>query len=571
MTSAITDNRMSLGAYAQKDALRLGVATATHLRASLFLIFAALCLFLPGFFTLQPMDRDEPRFAQATKQMLETGDFVAIRFQQEARNKKPVGIYWLQSASVALGEKLGVEDARRKVWLYRLPSLLAAIGAVLLTYWTALAFVSRSSAFLAALLMASIILIGVEARLAKTDATVLATVLAAMGAFARIFLGQVSGSPWRLPAIFWTAIGVGLLVKGPITPMIPLLAGIALYLRDRSAPWLRQLKVLPGLGWAMLLVLPWFVIIMIATKGAFLADSVGADMLGKVGSGQEAHGAPPLTYFAVFWATAWPMAPFAAIAAPFVWQSRKDAKVLFLLCWLVPAWLLFEAVPTKLPHYVLPMYPAIAILIAIGIERGALDLHKPWRRRILWLVPVLLILLVSAATGYAVWSQALPGLAFWLFGPIAVAASIAYALPRFTHAERIVFGAIASSALAFVAYLGVLSGATGRDIAISPRMAAAAKVEGCADIRLASSGYYEPSLVLLTRTDIAMLDGKRAAEYLIEGPCRLAFVESRQEVAFKAALGSAANVRLRERLKGTNINGGRKLDIGIYERAGDAK
>ena len=119
----------------------LRAITRSHARASLALVLACLCLFLPGFFSLQPMDRDEPRFAQASKQMIETGDYVAIRFQDEARNKKPVGIYWLQAGFVRAAEVLGVPDARTSIWLYRMPSLLGATGAVLLTYWAALVFV----------------------------------------------------------------------------------------------------------------------------------------------------------------------------------------------------------------------------------------------------------------------------------------------------------------------------------------------------------------------------------------------------------------------------------------------
>ncbi len=57
-------------------------------------------LFLPGFFTIPPIDRDEVRFAQATKQMVESGDFVDIRFQDDVRYKKPVGIYWMQAAAL---------------------------------------------------------------------------------------------------------------------------------------------------------------------------------------------------------------------------------------------------------------------------------------------------------------------------------------------------------------------------------------------------------------------------------------------------------------------------------------
>ena len=129
--------------------------------------------------------------------MIETGDYVDIRFQDEVRYKKPVGIYWLQAGVVEAADALGVPNARTTIWLYRIPSLIGAIGAVLLTYWTALAFVSRRAALLAALMMASSILLGVEARLAKTDAMLLLTVVAAMGAMARVYLGERRPAPSR--------------------------------------------------------------------------------------------------------------------------------------------------------------------------------------------------------------------------------------------------------------------------------------------------------------------------------------------------------------------------------------
>ena len=138
-------------------------AVSSHGRAVAVLLVAALLAFLPGFFQIPPTDRDEARFAQATKQMLETGEYIDIHFQDEVRYKKPVGIYWLQAAVVKGAEGLGVPNARVTIWLYRLPSLLGAIGAVLLTYWTALAFVSRRAATLAGLLMATSVLLGVEA------------------------------------------------------------------------------------------------------------------------------------------------------------------------------------------------------------------------------------------------------------------------------------------------------------------------------------------------------------------------------------------------------------------------
>ena len=125
------------------------MSAASHVRAIAFLVLCGLVLFLPGFFNIPPIDRDEARFAQATKQMVESGDFVDIRFQDDVRYKKPVGIYWLQAAVVETASALGLPRAQLRIWLYRIPSLIGAIGAVLLTYWTALAFVTRRGAIFA--------------------------------------------------------------------------------------------------------------------------------------------------------------------------------------------------------------------------------------------------------------------------------------------------------------------------------------------------------------------------------------------------------------------------------------
>src|SRR5437016_3485994 len=129
-------------------------AMGSHARAIAVLLVVALLGFLPGIFSIPPIDRDEARFAQATKQMVESGDYVDIRFQDEVRYKKPVGIYWLQAAVVKTASALGVPRALTTIWLYRIPSLAGAVGAVLLTYWTALAFVSRRAAVLAGVMLA---------------------------------------------------------------------------------------------------------------------------------------------------------------------------------------------------------------------------------------------------------------------------------------------------------------------------------------------------------------------------------------------------------------------------------
>ncbi len=562
---------------------RVGVSAHPPKRGvAVVLALLALALFLPGFVSLQPMDRDEPRFAQATKQMLETGDFVAIRFQTEARNKKPVGVYWLQAGFVAGAEALGVPQARAKIWLYRLPSLIGAVAAVLLTWWAALALVGEGAALIAAMLMASTILLGVEARLAKTDALVAATVAAAMGALARLWMARgkellSNARQWRLAAIFWVALGLGLLIKGPITPMVPAFASLALAIHARSGGWLRGLKPLAGLLLCLLMAAPWFVLIMIATKGAFLADSLGADMMSKVAGGQESHGAPPGAYLGAFFVTAWPMAPLTLLAVPFIWRTRREPATAFLLAWLVPAWLLFEAVPTKLPHYVLPLFPAIAILTAAAIEKQALALDTRLRHA-LWLIPgVAVILLLVGFIGTVVLG-ARAGLVFYAMAPVVFwqAWRVSQAI-RARAAEALVPGGALLALFCYVmVYGGVMTGPVFQPFALSPRLAEARAraqaLSGCPDLAPASPGYREPSLVFLTRTDI-LFDGPEAAgRFMGQGACRIAFISAVDEPAFQAGMGDgAAGVRLLERLAGINLNGGRKLDIGVYLRQGEGR
>ena len=294
------------------------IGAGSHRRAVAVLVLISLVLFLPGFFQIPPVDRDEAYFAQATKQMIETGNYVDIRYQDDVRYRKPVGIYWLQAAVVKTAEIFRFPNARTTIWLYRIPSLLGAVGAVLATYWCGLAFVSRRGAILAAIMMAASTLLGGEARLAKTDAVLLFTIIAAMGVLARAYLSpREAGNArlgWTLPAIFWTALAAGILLKGPVNLMIVGLAAVTLSIYERSGRWLLALRPLAGLAWLVLIVLPWFVAIYMRVGSAFLVNSVGHDMLGKLASAQEAHGAPPGLYLVLFFATFYPGSILAGLA-----------------------------------------------------------------------------------------------------------------------------------------------------------------------------------------------------------------------------------------------------------------
>src|SRR4030088_1975182 len=395
----------------------LDFVPGSHVRAIAFLTLCGLLLFLPGFFNIPPIDRDEARFAQATKQMVESGDFVDIRFQDDVRYKKPVGVYWLQAAAVETASKLGLPRAQLRIWLYRVPSLIGAIGAVLLTYWTALAFVTRRGAAVAALMMCSCVLLGGEARLAKTDAMLPLTLVGGAGALARVYLSGARGAlarvyrwcprvegpglpPWSWPAIFWTALAGGILLKGPLILMFVALTIGTLAILDRSATWLWRLRPVWGLMWMLVLVLPWFVAIFWRAGDAFFADSIGGDMLSKLAA-QESHGAPPGLYLLLFWVTFWPGAPLAGMAAPAVWRARREPGAQYLLAWLVPSWIVFELVLTKLPHYVLPLYPAVRLLTVGALERRVLSRSWLMRGSAWWFfIPALasVIAVVGAAT-----------------------------------------------------------------------------------------------------------------------------------------------------------------------------
>ncbi|CAO4182442.1 ArnT family glycosyltransferase [Methylorubrum populi] len=548
----------------------LAFGAASHARACTLLLLIGLACFLPGFASLQPMDRDEPRFAQASKQMLETGDFVDIRFQAEARHKKPVGIYWAQAAAVAAGEALGVPRARTQIGLYRIPSLLGALAAILLTYWAALAFLGRRGALLAAALFGACIMLSAEARLAKTDALLTACSVAAFGALARAWLGRARLERHRGPAslstalIFWIGLALGILVKGPMVPLFAGLAALVLAIREGSARWLLDLRPRLGLVLTLLVVLPWFLAIAWKSGGAFFGEAVGHDMLGKVGTGAEKHWGPPGAYAVAFFATFWPGAAFAVLALPFAWARRREDAVALLIAWILPMWLIFEAVPTKLPHYVLPLMPAVAILTVLALTRGALDPRRTGARWVAGLV-VLIPAGLTIGLSLASWrlDHVLPLAALPLL--LASCALAAFSWSAFTC--RAGEGALALGVAASVLLSGAVFGLTQPVLAslkVSPRLAAIRDGLPCGSPQVASLGYREPSLVFTIGTDLVMLNsGEEAAAFLREGGCRLVLVEDRFAAAFAAAQGGRT-LAPTGRVDGFNINGGKPVGVSAY-------
>ena len=548
-------------------------AIGSHARASAVLLVVALLCFLPGFFTIPPVDRDEARFAQATKQMVESGDYVDIRFQDEVRYKKPVGIYWLQAGAVKVASALGLRQSLNSIWVYRIPSLIGALGAVLLTYWAALAFVSRRAAVLAGLMMASCLLLAIERLLAKTDAMLLMTVVAAMGAMGRAYLSEATRprtgmAAWQMPAVFWTALAAGVLLKGPLILMVVGLTALALVAVDRSAPWPFVLKPVAGVVWFTLLVLPWFLAIVGRAGDAFFAESVGEDLLSKIYSSQESHGAPPGTYFLLFWLTFWPGAVLAALAAPAVWAARRKPETKFLLAWLVPSWLVLELVVTKLPHYVLPLYPAVAILIAGVIDARMLS-RKPFLvvGTIGWFIApmvagiagIVALAVIGRQFGFLVWP---------LVAAAALLGFLAWRLYETDGAEAALLRAMGAGILTTIAVFGLIIPSLGQ-LFPSVTLARILRDSGCAEPAAASVGYQEPSLVFLAGTTTRLTDTAGAAEFLRDDPCHFAFVDARQERSF-AQRAEAIGLRYvaGPRIDAVNLSTGQPVTIGVFRARG---
>jgi 4-amino-4-deoxy-L-arabinose transferase-like glycosyltransferase len=545
-------------------------AAGSHRRAAATLILVSLLAFLPGFFQIPPVDRDEAYFAQATKQMIETGDYVDIRYQDDVRYRKPVGIYWLQAGVVNTARALGVPNALTTIWLYRVPSLIGAIGAVLATYWCALAFVSRRGAVLSALMIMASTILGTEARLAKTDAVLLFTVVVAMAVLARVYLSaRRGGAPagWGLLAIFWTALAVSILVKGPLIVMVVGLAAVMLSVLDRSARWLLTLRPVPGIAWLLLLALPWFIAIYARVGSQFLVGSIGQDMLSKVAGAQETHGGPPGLYFLLFFATFFPASMLAGLAAPAVWAVRREPAARFLLAWLVPSWIVFELVVTKLPHYVLPLYPAIAILIAGAVETKVLSRRVWLVRGVMWWFLAPIIISIVAVIGAIVIDHDLALLAWPFFAAAIVCGLFAWQLYEDDGAERAFMRATAASILMAIGLYAVVIPSLAPAFP-SVALAQTLRDSACPHPVAASVGYEEPSLVFLAGTTTHFTDAAGAADFLREGGCRFAFVDARQERDF-ALRAEAVGLRYDRgpRIDGYNISNGKPITIAVFESA----
>lgn len=349
-------------------------------------LIAAVCvvLYLPGIAALPVIDRDEPMYAQSSKQMVEDGQYVRIQFGTQDRNKKPIGIYWLQVLSVKL---FGVMS---KIWVYRVPSLLGVLLASLATFWAGKELLRPPAALVAALLLPCSLLLEFVGHMAVTDAALLACVCVSQAALAGLYIRTVRSTQSRtllLTFVFWLALGCGVLLKGPVILIAPLGTILAVRWKEGNFNSFSKLGLWWGIPLCILIVAPWMIAIQKATDGQFLRDSLGGDFWSKFTSANEGHHFFPGFYLLGLPLSFWPGIVVLAPALGLAWRKRSR-QTAFLLGWIIPLWLVLEVIPTRLPHYILPVFPALALLCGEYCTSADRMIRGRWLKVLCWVMGI---------------------------------------------------------------------------------------------------------------------------------------------------------------------------------------
>jgi 4-amino-4-deoxy-L-arabinose transferase-like glycosyltransferase len=335
--------------------------------------------------------------------------------------------------------------------------------------------------------------------------------------------------------------------------MIAALGVLALLAWERRSAWALPLLRPLGLLTAVVMVLPWTIAIGVATQGAFFSDAIGGDLGGKLTGGAEGHGAPPGLHLALLPLLSFPIVLGLPAAALLAWTSLRAqgqdpaaAPVRTLLAWIGPSWLVFELAPTKLAHYALPLYPALAVLAAAGLAR--LYDRGGWRLKTASTAVFLLagagLTAVCALAATQMYGDGEAGLrraaqAGLTLGLPLLGAGVVIAATR--RVSVAVAAALACSALLLTTARERIA-PEARGLFASDAAAAALQREGLAPNRagagppLLSIGFSEPSLVFLTRTDTRLRTGAQGAREAMEG--QAALVEARHAQAFAAGLAA---------------------------------
>lgn len=505
--------------------LRLGITPLQKINSYLLLSLFSLVLLLPGQVNLPVVDRDEAHFAQASRQMMQTGQYFQIRFQEHTRFQKPPGINWLQAVSV----KLWSHADSSAIWPYRFPSLLSGLLSVLLTFFFARRLINQRVAFLAGMLLASALLLVVEAHMAVIDATLLLSVIVMQGALWIIYQAGMEHKPvaWGWALLFWLAMAFGTVLKG-VTPLIGLFSVLTLCLLERQIVWLRSLHVFKGVLLFLLLNLIWVLLVNTAENSNYLVQLFQKAVLPKLLGGHESHGKPPLFHALILPMTCWPASLFLWQGGVYAFHNKHQRVERFLLAWILPTWIFFEIMPTKLPQYVLPTFPAIALFLALAVTKARQG-EKPSAflrlLQVLWGVMSLCFALSVASLPYIL-MQEVTLLSIMVFMGISfmslVSVYFAFRGQYYRASVAVLFSALVSYPIVFAGLLPQL-----KPIWISRNVAQLINKKYISNQNpLLVIGNFEPSLVFYLNTKQVFYTGvEDATKIILQKPNSLLLVD----------------------------------------------
>jgi 4-amino-4-deoxy-L-arabinose transferase-like glycosyltransferase len=341
------------------------------------LIVLAFLLLLPGNSIIPLIDRDEPRFARATQEMIERDEWAVPYFNSDPamtdearwravlagesaeavgyRFDKPVLIYWLMRPCYAL---LGASE-----FSARLPSVIASALLVWLTFHVGARWFSARAGFAAGLGLLTCLQMLIHGRLAVADMPMVLCMLVAHFALFELLGGESPAARRRWFWLLYGALGVGFLAKGPVAlfaPALTLLAYRFIFWR-RPLPW-RRLQLAWGLPLALAIIAAWGIPALVRTHGLFWRIGIGEHIVARGHESFQGHGSWAPYYYLV--AGLFSLFPWVMFAGDGVLAVRRgwNAKNAFLLSWAAATYVLFTCYRTKLPHYVLPAFPALFLM-----------------------------------------------------------------------------------------------------------------------------------------------------------------------------------------------------------------
>lgn len=355
---------------------------------TLSIIIAAAYLFIASRSTL--WDRDEPRFARAAVEMLQSGNYLVPTFNGQLWADKPILTYWLMSLSIKL---FGVNEFACRFW-----SALGTAISCLLTFAIGKKILGARQGLWAMIILASSVMILVVGTMATADGITLPLILGAMAVF---IWGLSNGFRFYHIVFIGILMGFGMLAKGPIGALpLPVMIISLWFLRINYRDFIKKsLAILVSFFLAAAIFLLWAIPADIASGGQFLSIFIGRHIINRFFRPMEHHGGNFLLFLPYYlpviiggffpWIIFLPAALYSAIK-----NKLCDKKYeVVLLVWIISIVLLMSLAATKLPHYIIFIWPAMAVLSAGIFTKNELSVQeKKWLARGNWLfVPVGLI------------------------------------------------------------------------------------------------------------------------------------------------------------------------------------